>query len=154
MLTRSILAMLILLALTSTAKAQSLHFENYPAQSIYNGKNAPVVIKREDRMFRSRLRWAVKNQKVNFAGHYIFTSWGCGANCVMFSIIDARTGRVYSSGFSVCCWPSPTQKPIEFRPDSRLFIVHGLRNEEGTEGPHYYLWENNRLKSMSPGKAN
>jgi hypothetical protein len=138
----------LLISFSSLAHAQGQRFEDYSVKSVYSGKNAPAIITRDDRMFQTRLRWAVKNQKANFAGHYIFTSWGCGANCIMFSLIDARTGRVYSSGFSVCCWPNTVENPIEFRANSRLMIVHGVRNEEGLEGPHYYVWENGRLRQI------
>jgi hypothetical protein len=133
-----ILAASLLLAFSLTTTAQIPRFEDYPAQ-VYTGSSAPVVISRRDRTFKSRLKWASRNQKVNFAGRYILASWGCGASCLMFSLIDARTGRVYSPGFSVCCWPASEEKPIEFRPDSRLLIIRGMRNEEG-QGGHTIMY--------------
>ncbi len=36
-----------------------------------------------------------ESQLVNFAGHYIFTTWGCGdSECVDGAIIDAKSGDV------------------------------------------------------------
>src|SRR4051794_26520256 len=93
----AILALLFLSACSTSALAQSNvpHFKDYPAAEIYKGSTAPLVLARDDFTFKTRLRWAAKNQKPNFAGHYILTSWGCGAECVMGAVIDAKTGRVY-----------------------------------------------------------
>jgi len=49
-------------------------FSDYPAIGKYNGKNAPLVLKKDDREFRTRLRFAAR-QAPNFAGHYILTAW-------------------------------------------------------------------------------
>ncbi|HAF21422.1 MAG TPA: hypothetical protein DCK93_00685, partial [Blastocatellia bacterium] len=77
------------------AQANLPHFKDYPASEMYKGATAPLVLTRADQTFKTRLRWAAKNQKPNFAGHYILTSWGCGAECVMGAVIDARTGKAY-----------------------------------------------------------
>lgn len=34
--------------------------------------------------------------EVNFAGHYIITTWGCGSGCVTGVMVDIRDGFVYS----------------------------------------------------------
>src|SRR4051812_38998112 len=44
--------------------------------------------------YRTNLRNAAK-EGVNFAGHYILTTWGCGTNCSQTAIIDARNGQVF-----------------------------------------------------------
>ena len=76
-------------------------FKDYPAGEIYRGPTASLVLKRDDLVFRTRLRSAAQNLKSNFAGHYILTAWGCGAQCVMGAVIDAKTGRVHWWNFSV-----------------------------------------------------
>ena len=124
-------------------------FKDYPVSEIYKGPIAPLVLRRDDLTFKTRLRWAAKNQKPNFAGHYILTTWGCGAECVMGAVIDAKTGKVYWWNFSTCCWgPSTDEKfsPIEFRSDSRLIVFSGLRNEkDGDEGAHFYRFDDGRF---------
>jgi hypothetical protein len=43
------------------------------------------------------------NPKTNFAGRYVVISWGCGSQCVLMAIVDAKTGIVYDpplSGFA------------------------------------------------------
>jgi hypothetical protein len=119
-------------------------FKDYPVKEIYQGKNAPIALTRDDRMFRTRLSNAAQ-AKPNFAGHYIVTAWGCGAECLMGAAIDAKTGKVHWWDFSVCCWNDNVQKPIDFRLDSALIVFSGLRNEEGSKGPHYYKIENGRF---------
>jgi len=137
-------------------------FKNYPVSNTYRAKNAPLTLTRADRMFRTRLMSAARNEKPNFAGHYILTIWGCGTSCVMGAVIDANTGKVYWWNFTVCCWPNEVVdnefKPIEFRLNSSLIIFSGARNEKDDDiGAHYYKFEKGRfihLKSiLSPKQS-
>ncbi|HEX4964048.1 MAG TPA: hypothetical protein VF173_24695 [Thermoanaerobaculia bacterium] len=161
------LATLLLLATLCTLRSADVfaqsnlpHFKDYPVGEVYKGPTAPLVLTRDDLRFKTRLRWAVKNQKPNFAGHYILTSWGCGAECLMGAAIDAQTGRVYWWNFTLCCWGADVDdkfNPIEFRPGSRLIVFSGLRNEkDGDAGAHFYRFENGRfvhLRSiLKPGQ--
>jgi hypothetical protein len=131
------------------AQKKTPRFKDYPVAEIYKGKNAPLKLSRDDKMFRTRLKWAVDNQKPNFAGHYILTTWGCGTSCIMGAVIDAKTGKVSWWNFSICCWSGEADdnfQPIEFRDNSKLIIFFGVRNEEdGDHGIHYYKIENGRF---------
>jgi|SRR5579864_2644069 len=119
-------------------------FEDYRVTEQYSGKNArPVLGTRDEREFRTRLNEAAQ-EKVNFAGHYVLTAWGCGAQCLMGAVIDARRGKVYWLPSTICCWPLEVEKPLDFRIDSRLVILTGSRNEEG-QGVYYYKFEANRF---------
>jgi hypothetical protein len=124
-------------------------FKNYPAGKIYKGKNAPVkLLTGDERMFRTRLTEAAK-QRPNFAGHYVLTSWGCGTECLSGAAIDVRTGKVSFFDFSICCWGTGVDdnfEAISFRPDSKLIIFTGARNEkENDDGAHFYKFENGRF---------
>jgi len=48
-----------------------------------------------------------------------------------------------------CCWGFDTDdkfNPIEFRPDSRLIVFSGLRNEkDGDDGTHFYRFDDGRF---------
>lgn len=113
-------------------------FEEYPVTDHYLGKNAPLMLTESDTSYRTRLREAAQLMP-NFAGHYILTTWGCGASCVMGAAIDANTGNVYWIPFTVCCWESEVREPVEFRLDSRLIVFSGMRNERpGDRGSHFY----------------
>jgi hypothetical protein len=146
-----VIVLLLLAICSSLALGQSAipRFKDYQAGEMYTGPTARLVLTKGDLAFKTRLRWAAKNQKPNFAGHYILTSWGCGAQCLMGAVIEAKTGKVYWWNFSICCWGFDTDdkfNPIEFRADSRLIVFSGLRNEkDGDDGAHFYRFNKGRF---------
>ncbi len=132
-------------------------FKDYRATESYKGKNAPLVLNStNDRKYQTVLRGALAG-KPNFAGHYILAEWGCGAGCVMGAAIDANTGKVYWFPHTICCWPVGVEEPIDFRPDSRLIVFIGERNEKpGDDGTHYYEFKDGKfvfLESAAKGKS-
>ena len=62
--------------LSANAQTGAPRFDDYPVNERYTGKTAPLVLSREARTYRTRLREAAR-EKPNFAGHFIVTSWGC-----------------------------------------------------------------------------
>jgi hypothetical protein len=82
-ISRVLPAVIVLSIYITSVLAQSYvpRFKDYPTGEIYGGPTARLVLKKRDLTFKSRLQWAAENQKPNFAGHYILTSWGCGAEC-------------------------------------------------------------------------
>ena len=143
------LAFFVLLVPLATLAADSKKFEDFPVRELFQGKSAPVrLATREARQFRTRLTEASR-QKPNFAGHYIFARWGCGSGCVQTAIIDAKTGRVFMVPFTVTTVGEEVVEPVQFRPDSRLVVVNGSRNDQAENGTYYYLWDGKRLKLMN-----
>lgn len=67
----------------------------------------------------------------------------------MGAIIDANTGIVYWIPFTLCCWAdyeSYNFDPIDFRPDSKLIIFTGARDEKkGDAGKHYYFFDGEKF---------
>lgn len=123
-------------------------FADFPAQGTAAKKAALRLVDAKSQRYASILRAAAKRDP-NFAGHYILASWGCGASCVMAAAIDAKTGLVTWLPFTVCCWNMAINEPLEFRPSSRLLIVHGSRNEQGDgDETHYYEFHNNKFKGL------
>lgn len=122
------------------AAADTPKFQDYPIK-VYSGPvHAPDLSSHpEARTYRTRLKNAAK-AKVNFAGEFILTSWGCGTTCIMGAALNAKTGEVIFLPSTVCCWGDVDDNfsPIETRSDSRLIILSGLRNEEDPNGAHYY----------------
>lgn len=129
--------------------AAAPRFQDYPA----NGSSGRTLKLRLDdargRQYSTMLRDASRG-KPNFAGHFILASRGCGASCTMAAAIDAKTGAVRWLPFTVCCWEADIHEPLEFRPDSRLLIVHGSRDEQGS-GVHYYSFDGPRFSEV-PGR--
>lgn len=130
------------------AAAQVPQFRDFPAP-VYTGPNASVrLVTPGDRMFRTRLRDGAK-QPVNFAGHYILTTWGCGTSCETGSVIDAMTGQVIELPGSVCCEPAGTvddkfERILAHR-DSKIIVLSGLINEQGEQGGHFYLLDEGKF---------
>lgn len=153
----SVAAIGVVCLLTGSVAAQTSvpQFSDYAVNERFNGKTAPLVFTKEAKVFRTRLREAAR-EKPNFAGHFIVTAWGCGSGCVEGAIIDARTGRIFMLPHSLCCWGAVDDnfKPIEFRPNSRLIVLTGARNEkEGDNAVRFYKFENNRLILLSSKPA-
>lgn len=127
------------------AAAADLKFADFPAP-LYDGPvSAPDLGSHPDaRTYRTRIRRAAKG-KVNFAGNYILTTWGCGASCLHGALQDARTGRVFFLPHTICCGfeMGDDVEPIEFRRDSSLIVFNGLRDEENPMGRHYYEFAEN-----------
>jgi hypothetical protein len=149
-MTDLILTLVLSLLLVDVSSPQNKvpRFKDYLVSEVYIGKNAPLALSRDDMRFRTRLREAA-NEKPNFAGHYILAAWGCGAECLMGAVIDAKTGKVYWLPHTTCCWGFAVDEkfqPIEFRLNSSLIVFSGLRNEkEGDNGAHFYKFENGRF---------
>jgi hypothetical protein len=106
------------------------------------------------RMFRTRLRQANK-EGVNFAGHFIIASWGCGTGCSQGAIIDSLTGKVHFpeelfKGFGISAGhpkaPSPAFGNFEFKPDSRLLILNGWGGSE--YGIRFLVWEGDKFRLL------
>lgn len=141
---------------TVFAQKKALAFKDYSVNEIYKGKTAPVKITRDNRDYRTRLNAAAKNEKPNFAGHYILTFWECGTECFTGAVIDAKTGKVYFWGL-ISNWNNKADddnNPIDYKLNSKLLILTGARDADGDEGgngKHYYKFENGRfvhLKSV------
>jgi hypothetical protein len=129
------------------AQGRVPQFKDYPVRSIYRGRTAPLILDRDARAFKTRLRRAAR-ERPNFAGHYIVTAWGCGTGCLVGALIDARTGRVYWFPFPVAQNYETDEnfRPVEFRLDSRLIIFSGLRVDTDEEaGARFYKFENGRF---------
>jgi hypothetical protein len=125
-------------------------FEQYPAPKNFKGKPAPVNLASHKgaRRFRTNLREGAK-EGPNFAGHYTVVTWGCGTACMVFAIVDARTGRVYFPNFLP--YMSASDEAIRYRLDSKLFVADDAPDPDGnpTNEPrrktNYYKWQNNRF---------
>ena len=107
---------------------------------------------KDARMFRTRLTEANKNG-VNFAGHFIFTVWGCGTSCVSGAIIDTKTGVVHFpeelGGMTFGAGGGEiSDEPLQYKPDSKLFILEGNAANNETTGRSYFVWEGTKFKRI------
>ncbi len=140
----------LLITFQSSAQQKTVpRFESYPVAEKFNGKPAKVKLDSPDaRLYRIKLRENATNG-VNFAGHFILATWGCGSDCVSLAVIDARTGKVYFDpslesvgGFGYALG----EQRVQFRRNSRLLITVGAPNDKGYVGRRYWVWKSNRFK--------
>lgn len=122
-------------------------------------KNLQLNLKshQQAKMFHTKLREAAA-EGVNFAGHYILATWGCGTNCSQSAIIDARSGTVFfpseleGNSFGFCDLPIDLE-PLVYKANSRLLILNGSKGGDqdanGRSCGIYYLeWMGARFKQI------
>jgi hypothetical protein len=148
----------VLAAIAAGQRARSIEFRSYPA-AVEKATAKSIDFRRSPgaSTFRTRLRAAIKEGDVNFAGRYILTGWGCGSGCSQMAIIDAKTGRVYMPDAlaGVSAWYYDVDDDYEvytYKKNSRLLIVRGIAgpmtdgDSEQKPGTYYYEWRANRLR--------
>ncbi len=156
---RIVLPVALLLAFSSIGFAQSTPTFTRYAVKVEAIKNVRVNLKshKDANMFRTNLRNAAK-EGVNFAGHYILATWGCGTNCTQSAIIDARNGSVFfprileGAGSGFCDLPDDTEVLV-YKAGSRLLVLSGfkggdLESENGRCGIYYLEWTGTDFKQV------
>ena len=92
----------------------------------------------------------VKDNGINFAGHFCFVYWGCGSPCKLSAVVDMKTGIVYN-GLS-------GETGYKFKKNSKVIIVNppdssGWYDKNVFwEQPSQYIWTGNnfiKVKSRS-----
>lgn len=125
---------------------------------VYSGKPARPDVRSHprSRLFRTELREAVE-QGANFAGHYRLVSWGCGAACYQWAIVDVKSGKVFHPAnlnstdhvnVEEALYEGGIQA-VHIRPDSRLLVVIGGINEDPKlRGISWFVWNGQQLKRI------
>ena len=132
-------------------------FVDFPVD-VYQGNHRVDASGKIERQFKTTLKDAAK-KPVEFAGKYVFVSWGCGTGCVSDGLLNVQTGK-YSplelDGFThqaVCSNTKSKEGQLVAKPDSRLLVVIGakydgsapLSGEEETCSSRYYLESNGKI---------
>ena len=156
----------LLLVLVSVLYSQPHwpRFEQYSTTEKVSGKPAPPILKTPgDRLFRTVIREGAAKGP-NFAGHYTIVEWGCGSACVSIAVVDAKTGQIRESPFSILGYGTSLKFPdgtrthadefeeLAYRLSSRLLIVRGCPEDKGC-GAYYYEWTGSRFKLLHKGAA-
>ncbi|MFN2578589.1 MAG: hypothetical protein ABR607_12955 [Pyrinomonadaceae bacterium] len=148
-------------SLSHPQKNEAPRFQDYPAD-VWAGKATLLNVRSHAlaRTYRTRLREALRQEGINFAGQYTFATIGCGADCSINAIIDARTGQAYFpkelAGWSTM---GTTDLAGQFegraRADSRLLQIPGrpsigrkIGERYGPGGVYYYEWINSQLRKV------
>lgn len=130
-------SIMVALAICPLAAHSFPTFDAYPSGEIYTENVAPINFSSHPKapMYRTRLINAAK-EKPNFAGHYILTKWGCGSSCLMFAILDVKTGRVHIPDFAI--FNMASKEALSYRSNSTLLIIQGAVGGDSLAGPFYY----------------
>jgi hypothetical protein len=125
------------LVFASTLPVECYQFDKYPADRSFSGPYAEPILTKppEIHRFRTVIRAGSKGPS-NFAGHYRVVSWGCGASCQQFAIVDKKTGHAYFV-------PVEAEVGAKFQLNSRLFVVNPPEEVEGTlfNRPRSFVWD-------------
>lgn len=91
------------------------------------------------KMFITRTKQGIKEQGVNFAGHYCFVFWGCGSPCKLSAVVDMKTGKVYDGPTS--------EMGYSFKKESLVLVVNPPLDATGYynknimwQQPSEYMW--------------
>jgi hypothetical protein len=128
----------------ASAKSGLPRYIDHPAKEPFSGKPAAPDFKSDPdaKRFASRIKEGAAKGP-DFAGSYTVVQWGCGSGCQSFVIVDAKSGKVYTPGFS-------TERGLCFRKDSSLLIADPITDKSMEEVPtryktSYYQWDGNKL---------
>ena len=144
---------LLLLAASTTAqksagtsKSQPT-FRQYPAVADFKGEPAKPNLDPDLYIWRTQIRTQARKGP-NFAGHFTLAKWGCGAPCVKFVIIDARSGTVYDPDITVgCSDKNGGGIEVQFKLTSRLLVTTGFSEKFGC-GTDFYEWDGKQLNFL------
>ncbi|WP_371369515.1 hypothetical protein ACA097_07705 [Pseudomonas sp. QL9] len=71
-------------------------FQDYRVDSVFSGPNHDLAVSAQSGALWGEYRKEAIKRKVNFAGHYIIYTGGCGGGAICGEILDAMTGEVIS----------------------------------------------------------
>jgi hypothetical protein len=128
-------------------------FSEYSAEPSGNPTKARVDVSSNPlaRQFRTVIQDTYTRENSNFAGHYVWISWGCGTACQQNVIVDTRSGKVYTA--------PETSVGAAFRRDSRLLIANppdasGYYPDCASCTPQIYVWDEEAREFTQPAPVN
>ena len=116
-------------------------FEDYPATVVDKKPRLKPKLERGSDFweYRTKIREGAA-EPINFAGRYIFVSWGCGTSCQYSVIIDGLTGEIHDGIIGT---------DFEFQTDSNLLIASPTDDDEefdvGVFVRLYYVFDGSNL---------
>jgi hypothetical protein len=134
-------------------------FESYAVQTEAKVSNPKLDLSSNPvgKTYRTTLRQELRKGP-NFAGHYRLAIWGCGSSCVMFAVINLKTGQVITAeGLTSVSGDQLEAEDflpnaggeswgLRFKTGSKLLVLVGtLDEDESREGAFYFVLQNEKL---------
>ena len=157
---KKILLLIFITVLTTQVFAQKMPKQaqfQVPVETV-TAKQIDFTGNRKARQFRTNLKEALAEGKINFAGKFIIAEWGCGSGCTQAAIIDAQTGKVF---FPDVLWQVLAgsislgeREMLEYKKDNRLLIIAGYAGMNGGDsekfqhGIFYLEWTGTNFKLL------
>lgn len=114
--------------ISTYAESIEPQFDDYKVNSVFAGPNhaLDVTDQGDDSWTAYRKRAIARN--VNFAGHYIVYTGGCGGGAICGEILDAKTGKIIDGFPNAYELESPdgSYYDAKFHPESRLLVISGI----------------------------
>lgn len=135
-------------ALSVSTYAIEPKFQDYKIDSVFADPNSKLDVPEQSddnwKIYRSN---AIK-RKVNFAGHYIVFTGGCGGGAICGKILDAQTGKIVEGFPNAYELDSPDGSYYDagFRPDSRLLVISGIAADPENDQNGKVLPRKNRTR--------
>lgn len=139
-------------------KLKSYRFAGYPTQNRFKGKSVSPNLKNETaRVFKTRLRAVLAENKPNAAGIYSTYGFGCGSSgCMAAGAVNNHTGTPVPLGEVLMgCGGVEEHGGLRSDPKSNLVIASGcmegrLKDSDGISrfGHHYFLLKNGKFRHI------
>ena len=133
--------------------ADSISFDKYAVEESVNFTKAPLDWKDypEAKDFKTRITEAYERDEIDFGGHYILSTFGCGASCIMGFMIDVRDGKIYDLPLgeeNSCLF---AEDRVVCKSTSKLFVAGICKRSIEDKTVYYksYLWDEDK-KEFNP----
>lgn len=131
-------------------------FKDYMVTDIYTGGISPLKESPSGSNIWNEYRNQASHSKVNFAGHYIVFTGGCGGGAICGEVFDAKTGKIVSSlPDEYILSDDEDAFDIFYKENSRLIEISGTPVSGGNESgyrTHYYEFKNEKFIYISTEK--
>lgn len=123
-------------------------FENYIVTDVYTGRVSSLQESSSGSNVWDEYRNQASHSKVNFAGHYIVFTGGCGGGAICGEVFDAKTGKIVSSLPDEYLLSQDDVLDIFYKENSRLIEISGTPVYGGRNDGYrsrYYEFKNGKF---------
>jgi hypothetical protein len=147
--------MLVLLIFSQGVFSAIPKFNDFSVENIYIGNVSPLKEPSSGSENWDAYRVTASHQKVNFAGHYIVFTGGCGGGAICGEVLDVKTGKVVATlpDQYVNSTDEDNEFDIFYKVNSRLIEISGVSSLSNNEYiTKYYEFKNDKFENILTDK--